>query len=129
MAGRVGVDLVPLDSCEVGGCLQQPGPERNGFGVRALRVVDVQIDVDLLRVPVRPIGRDMVGCELHADHPLVVGIEDAVKRVVGEHLAVEHARPEGAFSREVRRVEHDNVSHEVHPSSFTGAGIAVGRLH
>src|SRR5258706_5151623 len=72
VAGRVGVDLVPLDSGEVGGCLQQPGPERNGFGVRALRVVDVQIDVDLLRVPVRPIRRDMVGCELHADHPLRV---------------------------------------------------------
>src|SRR5213075_3030439 len=56
VAGRVGVDLVPLDSYEVGGCLQQPGPERSGFGVRARRVVDVQIYVDLLRVPVRPIG-------------------------------------------------------------------------
>ena len=82
--------------------------------MRARRVVDVQIEVDLLRAPLGPVGRDMVGCELHADHPLPVGVEDAVPGVVGEHLAVEHARREGALSGEVHRVKHDHLSHELH---------------
>ncbi len=69
VAGGVGIDLVAFGGGEVVGCLQQATTERNHLGVRAHRVFDVQIEVDLLRVSVRPVRRRVAGCELNADPP------------------------------------------------------------
>jgi hypothetical protein len=112
--GRVGVDLVPLAGGEIVGGVQQSGTERHGLGVGRHRVVDVQIEVDLLRVPVRPFGRDVVGGELDADHPPIPWVDHAVPVVFGDHAPTEQARPERALGPEVRGIEHDHRSPDVH---------------
>ena len=80
--------------------------------------------MDLLRVAVRPIGRHVVWSELHAHDPPIVGVEDVVEVVIGERSTIEHSSPEGAFGREVARVENDHTSHDSHhvmmPADSTG---------
>jgi hypothetical protein len=97
VAGRVGINLVSLGGGQVVGCLQQAGTECDRLGVGTGRIIDVQIEVDLLRVPMRPFRRDVIGSELNADHPVPVRVEDAVKRVVDEDAAAEHARPKSTL--------------------------------
>jgi putative acetyltransferase len=82
VARGVGVDLVSLDCGQIV-ALQQPGAKRDRLGVGAHGVIDVEIEVDLLRFSVRPVGRDMVGGQLNPDDPSAVRVEDAVECVVG----------------------------------------------
>jgi hypothetical protein len=58
--GRVGVDLVALVAVQIGRCLQQLCAEGDRFVVRSAWIFNVQIEVHLLRVAVRPLRRDMV---------------------------------------------------------------------
>src|SRR5262245_13328316 len=113
MARRVGVDLEPFDRVEVVGRLEQPGAEGHGFVMGGPDVVDVQIEVDLLRRAVRPVGLDVVRRELDTEPPLAVD-QDAVPVVVGDDPAPQQSGPEGALGSEVRRVEHDDLSLDPH---------------
>ena len=123
VARWVGIDLVPLGGGQIVGCLQETGTKRDGVGVGARWVVDVKIEMNLLRDSIRPIRRDVVGCELDADHPATVSVDDAVPPVVGEDAAADHPRPEGALGGQVSRIEHDYLSHDLH------ADILAGRTH
>jgi len=84
--------------------------------------------MDLLRVAVGPLRRHVTRRPLHADQPAFVGVDDAVEvLVVVDDLAVEHARPKGAFGVNIGRVEDDDVTHEVQAGIFPDAGSVVGR--
>ena len=77
VACGVGIHPVPLGGGQIVGCLQQASTELECLGVGACGVIDVQIEMDLLRISVRPYRWDMVGSELNADHPAPVCVEDA----------------------------------------------------
>jgi hypothetical protein len=82
MPGRVRVHLVALGGIEIRSWLEQPGTEGDGLFVRGSRVVDVEVEMHLLGSPMRPVGRNMVRRQLHADPPLSSGVDDAVPIVV-----------------------------------------------
>ena len=124
VAGWVGIDLVPLGGGQIVGCLQETGTKRDGVGVGARWVVDVQIQMDLLRASIRPIRRDVVRRELNADRPPTVRVDNAVERVVSEHAAAEHSRPEGTFGCQVSRIKYDYLSHDLHTDILARARIA-----
>jgi hypothetical protein len=123
VASRVGEHLVTLSRRQVVNVLQYSGPERDGLGVCVGGVVDVQIEVDLLRVAVRPIGRNMVGRELYADHPVPIAVKDTVPPVVAKHPPGKHAGPEGALGGQVRRIENNDLSDELHVQILDRAPI------
>ena len=82
---------------------------------RGCRVDGVEVEVDLLRSAVGPIRGYVVGSVLHSDHPVAVVIEDAVEsRVIVDHSAVEHRRPEAALGFDVLGVEDDHVADQSH---------------
>lgn len=117
VAGRVGVDLVAFVGTEVGGRLQERGAQCHCLRVCCGEVVDVEVEVHLLRVAVGPLGWDVIRGELHAHHPTVVGVDDVVPVVLGQHPAADHRGPERALGREVGRIEHDHLSHDSHGGS------------
>ncbi|MCL2394468.1 MAG: hypothetical protein FWC87_07235, partial [Acidimicrobiaceae bacterium] len=86
MARRVGIDLMTFFGIEVS-CLQHAGAEPERLVVRGSWIFDMEVQMYLLGRPVRPGGRDMVGCELDADVPLARGAEDATKLVIAEDVA------------------------------------------
>ena len=53
----VGVDLVPLGRIQISGCQQQTGTQGSGLSMRAHDVLDVEIEMDLLGIPIRPFRR------------------------------------------------------------------------
>lgn len=114
MAGGIGVDLVPLGCGEIVGGIQDASAQLDRFGMGRCWVVDVQINMDLLRDPVRPLRGGVVGCELDADPPVPVSIDDAMEIVVGEDSAAEHSRPKGAFGGKICGIEDDDLSNESH---------------
>ena len=71
----IGVHLVPLGGGQVVGSLQEAGTKGDGLGMGLSGVLDVKVEVNLLCVPLGPLGRTVVGCELYADHPSPVGVE------------------------------------------------------
>jgi hypothetical protein len=94
MPGRVRVHLVALSSIEIRSWLEQPGTEGDCLFVRGSRVVDVEVQMRLLRGSVWPVGRDMLRRQLRADPPLSGSVDDAVPIVVLEDLPAENACPE-----------------------------------
>lgn len=125
MSGRVGVYLVTLIGIEIDSRLKKPGPERQELLVRSPGILDVEVEVDLLRGTVGPLRRNMVGCELHPDPPPAFGVNDTVPAIVLEYAPTNDAGPERTFRMQVRRVEHDDLPHHPHSQDRTGAS---GRL-
>lgn len=80
--------------------------------------------MDLLRVAVWPNGRDVVRRQLHPDDPPIVGVEDTMKPVVGEHSATEHRCPKRTLRCQVTGVEHDDLAHDPHGDMLTGPDSA-----
>jgi hypothetical protein len=100
MPSGVGVNLVAFGSIEIGSCLQQSGTEADGLFMRGSRIVHVQGEMHLVgNCPVRPVGRNMVRRQLHADSPLSSGVDDAVPVVVLEDVPAENGSPEPALGR------------------------------
>lgn len=113
MACRVGIHLVPLVAFQVI-ALEPAGAQAQRLFVRGLRVPDVEVQVHLLRRTVRPVRRNVVGRELHADPPLTDRVDDAVKGLVCKDLPIEHSRPERTLSMHVSSVEHGHASYRIH---------------
>ena len=82
-------------------------------------VIDVEVEVHLLRVSVRPVRRDVVRCQLHPDLPLPSGVDHAMPCLVLEDVPAENPRPERALGTQVGRVEHDHVTHQLHDADAT----------
>ena len=127
VAGWVGVDLVSLGAGKVLCRLQQTSAESKGLSMRASQIVDVEVEMDLLRIPIRPFRRDVSRCELDADHPSPLAVKDAVPRVVDENAAADHASPEGALGGQISRIEHDHLSHNLHSDIVAVMGAAWAR--
>ena len=121
MPSRVRVHLVTLDGIEIKSWLEQAGAEGDHLFVRGSRVVGVEVEMHLLGSPMRPVGRDVVRRQLHADPPLSSGVDDAVPIVFLEDVPAEDASPERALGMKVGRVEHYYLTHYVHDAYITGA--------
>ena len=80
-----------------------------------LRILNVQVEMDLLRIAIRPHRRHVVWGALDPHDPAALAIDDVVPITVGEHPPAEHARPEGALGLEVRSVEHHYLPDQPHP--------------
>jgi hypothetical protein len=111
MSGGVGVRLVTLIGVEVESRLEKPGSECYCLLVRTSGVLNVQVEVDLLRAALRPIRRDVVRGKLDADPPLARGVNDAVPTVIPRRRAPENSGPEPALRMQICGVEHDDLAY------------------
>jgi len=116
---RVGVHLVTLIAVQILSWLEQSGAKGRRLFVGSAWVIDVKVEMHLLRTSVRPVRRDVVRRQLHADPPLARGVDDAMPRLVHKDLAPQHPSPERALSAQVGRVEHHHVAHEFHDTDAT----------
>jgi hypothetical protein len=57
MPGRVGIHLVTLGGIEIRSRLEQTGAEGHCLFMRGSGIVDVEVEMHLLGVPMRPVGR------------------------------------------------------------------------
>ncbi len=119
MPSRVGVHLVTLIAVQVLSWLEQTGAQGRRLLVGGAGVIDLEVEMHLLRTSVRPVRRDMVRRQLHADAPLARGVDDAMPRLVHKDVASQHRSPERALSAQVWRVEHHHVAHEFHDTDAT----------
>ena len=66
--------------------------------MRSARIIHMQVQMHLLgNDTMRPVGRNMVRRQLHADSPLSSGVDNAVPIVVLEDVPAEKASPERAL--------------------------------
>jgi len=114
MPGRVCVGLVSLVRIEIGSRSEKSGSQSHRFLVCGSGILDVEIEMDLLRGSVGPIRRNVVRCELHADPPLARGVNDGMPVVVLEHSPAENHGPERALGAQICGVEHDHLAHHTH---------------
>lgn len=114
MSGRVGIDLESRRRVEIIGWLQQPSARRHHFFVRRADVLDEQVEMELLRGAVGPLRRSVIRGQLYADARPPVGVIHAVPVVLGLDPAAEQAGPERTFGADIRSVEHDDLSGDVH---------------
>ena len=110
----VGIHLVSFGRSQIVGRLQQARAERDCLGVGSRRVVDVQIEMDLLGDAIGPIRRNMVGRELHAEYPSTVCVDHAVPIGIHNDAATQHSRPERALGGQISCVEHDYLPNDLH---------------
>lgn len=122
MTGWIGVHTVTLVEAHVP-VEEQTRPEGQGSLVRGLGVVDVQVQVDLLRTSVGPLRWHVVRGELHAHLPVTVGGEHALEGLVTDDVPVEHARPEGALGVDIGSIEDHHMAHDLHVRN-----VARGRV-
>ncbi len=94
--------------------------------MRGLEIVDPQVDMDLLRRPVGPVGRNMVRRELNAEPPLAVH-HHAVPTVivVCNDRPAQQSSPEGTDGVQVGCVEDDDRSRDLHEAILRG----ISRQH
>jgi hypothetical protein len=114
MSGRVGVGLVSLVRFEIGRRLEKTSSQSHRFFVRGSGIVDVEVEMDLLRGSIGPIRRNVVRRELHADPPLTGGVDDRVPTVVLEHSPAENPGPERTLGAQICGIEHDHLPHHTH---------------
>ena len=113
VARRVCVDLMAFRRVEVAR-LEQAGTKFDCLLMGGSRILDVEVEMDLLRGPIGPVGRNVFRRELDADRPFARGGDDAVKTVVPNHDSTEHPSPERALGIQVGGIEHDHLSHHLH---------------
>ncbi len=116
MARRVGVHLMSLVSQETRSWLKQTCAQLDRLVVGPLKILDVKVQVDLLRWgSVGPLGRSVVRGELHADDPRAAFVQHAMEfLVVGDDVAVKHRGPERTFGGNISSIEDDDVADQFH---------------
>ncbi len=115
MTGRIGVHPVSFVGVRIRCILKDSSAEVDGATMRRCGIGHMEVDVDLLRLSVRPIWRNVLRCMLYADQPIPLLVDDAVEpRVLVDHAPVEHCSPEGALSCDICSVEYHDMANEVH---------------
>jgi hypothetical protein len=113
MPSGIRVDLEALGRVDVVSRLQEPGTQRYNLIMGGRHVVDMQVEVDLLRRPVRPLGRNMIGRELNPQPWFTVDV-DTVPVVFRFDCATKQSGPKCALGSQVGGVEDDNLSGDPH---------------
>ena len=113
MPGRIRVNLKPLRRLGVCRRPQQAGATRHRFGVSSGDIVDIQVEVNLLRFTIGPVRRNMVWGELKTETWHTIHVQ-RVPIVLNLDCALQEACPEGALGGEVRGVEHDDLAERFH---------------
>jgi hypothetical protein len=126
MSGRVRVDLKSVGRVEADRS-EYSRTQRDHLLVRSRDVVDVEIEVDLLLLAVRPVGRDVVWRELETQLSLAVH-ENSRPVVLKVDGALEKTRPKRALGREVGSIEHGDASSDLHSSIKPQGTVANKRL-
>jgi hypothetical protein len=72
-----------------------------------------RVEVDLLRVPIRPFGWDVIRRELDP-HPWLTVDEHHVPVVLSVHCATEEPGPKAALGGQIRGVEYDDLMLDSH---------------
>ena len=115
MTGGVRVHPVPVIGIGVRCILEESCTEVDGSTMRGCWIGHVEIDVDLLWLPVRPVRRNVAWCMLHAEEPVPLVIDERVElRVVVHDETVQHGSPESTLGCHVCGIEHDDVTDTVH---------------
>ena len=92
-----------------------------------VEVIDPQVDVDLLRRSIRPLGRYVVRCELNS-HTWRTVDEHRVPVVLGVDRPAEHLGPKAALGGQVSCVKNHDLVVELHSGNLcTHARVGVGR--
>ena len=125
MASGVGVHLIALLGAETRRRLQQTCSVLDCPFVGTLRILDVNVHVDLLlRGTVRPLGWSVLWGVLYANDPRATHIDHAMELFVISHdMAVKHCGPEGALASDVCCVKHDDVSNQFHAKTVAVRGF------
>jgi hypothetical protein len=129
MPSGVGVCLMAFVGIEVGGGLEKAGPQCHRRLVCRMRIINVQIEMDLLRVAVRPVRTDVVRCELYAYPSFTSTVNNGMPTVILEDTPAEDPGPERALGIQVRCVEHDDLTHHSHDRIIETVGKAGASCH
>ncbi|HUP87020.1 MAG TPA: hypothetical protein VM143_15305 [Acidimicrobiales bacterium] len=114
MARWVGEHDEPLIDSDVAARVKLNGAELQGLGAGLFGILDVQVQVYLLRIAVRPDWWDVPGSSLDAHDPAAVVVDDVVPITIRKHAPAEHSRPERALSVKVCSIEHDDLPDQFH---------------
>ena len=90
---------------------------------RVRDVIDVEVEVDLLRLTIRPVWGDVIWRKLETQLGLAVD-EDSRPVVLEVNGAPEKTRPKRALGREVGSIEHGDTSSDLHVSIKPQAAVA-----
>jgi hypothetical protein len=111
-----------LVGVEVVSPLEKSGSESHYLLVRESGIVDVEVEVNLLRGAVRPVRGNVVWCKLHANPPIAGGVKHAMPPIVFDDTPVKEPGPERALRMEVCRVEHNDLTNHLHGRILEGKG-------
>ena len=131
VSGGVGVDLVALQGLEGRSRLQQARAKFDGLVMCKKRVVDMEIQVDLLLLTLTsPLGSNMVSSKLDAHTPRSVGGENAVKvRIVVDDPPSEDRSPKVALSADICGIKNGDDPDQFHPTNLRDIARVVGGAH
>jgi len=79
--------------------------------MRFFEVLDMEVNVHLLRRPIGPVRGDVIWRELDADAPLSTRVDDAVKRFVLEDVAAQKPGPKRALGVQFGGVKHHDAAY------------------
>lgn len=94
--------------------LKEEGAEASDLKVSTAWIVDMEVQVDLLRRPVGPLGCNVIGRQLDAEAPLPISVDDAVPVILSNDSTAEYGGPERALGSEVNRVEDNDLTFNDH---------------
>jgi hypothetical protein len=114
MSSGVGVCLVTFVGIEVRCRPEQSGPESHRCLVHHPRILDVVIEVDLLRATVRPVRGTWFGASCTPIRHSPAESMTLCQTLVLDDAPLEDPCPECALRMEVRCVEHDDLTHHSH---------------
>jgi|GEM_PF-6599979 len=81
--------------------------------VSCIDIVDPKVEVDLLWVPMRPFGRDVIRSKLDPNAWLTVD-KNHVKMLLSVDCATEESGPKAALGGQVSSVEHNDLMFDPH---------------
>lgn len=114
VARRVGKHCEALIYTDVAAYVELDGTELQGPGADVLSVLNMQVEMHLLRIAIRPYRRDVPRGALDPHDPAAVAVDDVVPVPVREHSPAEHRSPEGALGFEVCRIKHHDLPDQIH---------------
>jgi len=114
MTLRIRIHLVPSHCRYVIGDSQDTSTESYRLCMRLSEIFDVEVQVNLLGTPIRPVRRLMIRSQLHADYPLVLRVEDTMKTAIAQDNTSEHPSPKGTLCFDITCIKDNNSPNDFH---------------